>query len=137
MVAVQQTCRALLFVPEHLRTEELYRAAAQKDGKALGWIPDEHITASLAMAAVQQNGCVLKECLYGPIRLVTASLAMAAVQQTGHALQFVPEGLNAAAIRHTSLRKSSPWQRSNKMASPWCMPKTPTRHGHGGGPATP
>ena len=94
-IAVKQNGLALNYVPYKLRTNELCELAIKQNGKALQWIPDKYIDYNLCEMAVQQNGNSL---YHVPKEYKTKELCELAVQQNGDALKWVLEHLKTKKI---------------------------------------
>ena len=90
-IAVSQNGIALYDVPEELRTPPLYKVAVSKNGLALHWVPEELRTLKICKIAVSQNGYALREV---PEELPEyAEICKIAVSQNGWLLEYVPEEL--------------------------------------------
>ena len=93
---------ALQFLPDKLKTEEIYLAAVKDFGTTLEFVPDAMKTEVLCLAAVQKDGRALK---FVPDALKTEALCLAAVQQDGRALEFVPDALKTEALCLAAVQK--------------------------------
>ena len=105
LAAVQKHGWMIKFVPEHMKTRELYLAAVKQTGMALGHIADVMITYELSLAAVRQAGCALT---YVPKKMRTLEICLAAVKQNGYALKDVPNKIKnhelcLAAVKHDGM----------------------------------
>jgi hypothetical protein len=56
----KQNNNAILFVPESLKTEAIYVAAVQNNGRILEKVPEPLKTEAVCMAAVRQNSAALE-----------------------------------------------------------------------------
>jgi hypothetical protein len=88
--ALRQNGRALGYVPEKLRTEELCRLAVAQKGWALYHVPKELRTDEMCRIAMAQNGIALEHV---PKKLRTEEMCRIAVAQKGWALDHVPQKL--------------------------------------------
>jgi hypothetical protein len=88
--AMRQHGTVLGYVPKHLRTEELCRAAVAQDGWALTHVRESHRTPELCKIAIQQNANALALV---PSVLHTEALYTLALEQSGLALRYMPQKL--------------------------------------------
>jgi hypothetical protein len=88
--SLRQNGRALHYVPDDLRTEELWRIAVAQDGEALEYVPEHLRTDEFCRFAVAQDGGAL---VHVPKKLRTDEMCRIAVAQNGWALDYVPEAL--------------------------------------------
>ncbi|MDR2583422.1 MAG: DUF4116 domain-containing protein [Fibromonadaceae bacterium] len=86
--AVKKKGRALISVPEELKTAELCNIAVNQDGFALEFVPEKLKTAELCLKAVKYCGHTL---CYVPEELKTLELCIEAVKQNSSAIKYVPE----------------------------------------------
>ena len=80
-------------MPERLRTDELCRIAVAQHGEALAFVPQELRSAEMYAWGVGKNYRAL--CVV-PYHLRTEELCRIAVAQDGRALYYVPTHLHAA-----------------------------------------
>ncbi len=92
LAAVEKDSRALEFVPEELRTPEIYLAAVTEFGYALELIPEEFRTPEICLAAVTNCGYAL---IFVPKELRTPEIYLAAVTQSRWVFEWVPKALKA------------------------------------------
>jgi hypothetical protein len=85
LVAVRQNGGALRFVPQAMRTPEIY-AAAVDSCAGLWQVPAPERTAAMCAVAVERDGDELQFVLPG---LRTPALILAAVSKRGRALRHV------------------------------------------------
>ena len=90
LAAVTDDGTALEFVPEKLRTKEIYEAACKSSGAMLQNVPENHISASLCKAAVMNDGLALS---FVPEKYKTEKLCLAAVKNNPRAISNVPSQL--------------------------------------------
>lgn len=78
------------FLPEHLRTEEVYTTAVRTSDFAVAflYIPKEHFTENMCREAVKKNGLMI---MHVPEEFVSDELYEIAVTQNGNALAYIPK----------------------------------------------
>jgi len=94
-LAVSKNSSALEYVPEELRTEQIYLALVKNDGSALRVVPKELRTERMCFTAVSNNGSALG---YVPKELRTERMCFTAVSKSGRALQYLPEEMKTEKI---------------------------------------
>ena len=104
LAAVQRGGLALKFVPEALRTPELYMAAVRADGFALKFVPEALRTPELCEQAVLKDGYAIE---YVPEALRTPELCLQAVRNYGYAIMHVPEVLRTPELCTQAVRNDS------------------------------
>jgi len=86
--ALRQNGRALRYVQEDLRSEEMCRNAAAQNGLALAWVPKMLRDEEMCRFAVAQNGLALSDV---PQKLRTDEMCRIAVAQNGLSLRYAPQ----------------------------------------------
>lgn len=83
-------CQSLSFIPDELKTEEIYKKCLTRTSNILHYIPREFKTAEICRIAVEKFGGALFDV---PRELRTIELCRIAVASYGGALKYVPREL--------------------------------------------
>lgn len=87
-VAVKLDGEALSYVPEELRTKEIYEIAVKKTGRMLSRVPKKYITKKMCENAVASYGLAIE---YVPNKFKTSDVCLIAASQNPLAMQKIPE----------------------------------------------
>lgn len=101
--AIKYDGRALKYIPEELRTPEMYLTAVKKNGYTLQYVPTEFKTEEICLEAVKESGLALK---YVPKELVNPEICLAAVKQDSYALLDVPKELITPEICLAAVKRN-------------------------------
>lgn len=87
-------------VSKRLVSEEVYRIAVIQNEKAIQYIPEESRTQDLCELAIESNGDTLQ---YVPIKFKTKELCKIAIENNGNALQYVPAKIKTKELCKTAI----------------------------------
>jgi hypothetical protein len=110
--AMQTNGRALRYVPEVLRTEELCRIAVSQNGYALEHVPQDLRTEQFCRFAMTRCGLALK---YVPQDLRSEDMCRIAVAENGWALAAVPKALRTEEMCMKAMARNA--------EAVWCVPE--------------
>jgi Domain of unknown function (DUF4116) len=102
-IAVTNYLHAITFVPNHLKSDELYHLAFTLHWEALLYIPIEQRTEELCRLAITNGGRNLTSV---PKSLRTQELCRMALEQDGRAIIFVPEDLRNDDLYRMALKSN-------------------------------
>ena len=88
ILLVNENGYMLEYVPDDMKTNEIYKTAVQQNGYILEFVPEDKKTDEICETAVKQNGWALE---YVPEDKKTDELCKIAVRQCVQALIFVPD----------------------------------------------
>ncbi len=104
LAAVEDDASAVFFVPEALRTKELYVLALKKDIGLVASLPAKYLTKTMCKEAVKRDGMKLSSV---PIEWRTESLCLDAVCQDQRAFAYVPHQLLTPLFFIKAIKKSN------------------------------
>jgi hypothetical protein len=85
-----EECQSLAYIPDELKTEEIYKKCLARTSNILHYVPREFRTEEICRIAVEKFGGALLDV---PRELKTAEICRIAVTSYGPALKYVPREL--------------------------------------------
>lgn len=86
IIAVKNDGRALTYIPDNFKTNELFKIAIENDAMALKYISEEYQTEELCLAAIQKNPDSFEY-----IKKQTSFLCLSAVLKKGMLIKYIKD----------------------------------------------